>query len=191
MLQRSITFNGNTLAVRDLAPSDIALVNEYWSRLSPSDVERMSLDPAKIPDPYLKELDRQRVAALRPDQRTAEILIWDLNHRPIGMSTLRNIRSGEYGEVHLHVIEPIHRRMGYGQRFFALSLEEFFVRFNLKLVVCEPSAANEGPNRLLQRLGLAAVRTYRTIPGPLNREHQVNRYEITSESAGDIVRRLV
>jgi ribosomal protein S18 acetylase RimI-like enzyme len=60
-----------------------------------------------------------------------------------------------------------------------LSLREYFRRYELRLIVCEPSARNPGPNRLLQKLGFSIARTYVTTPSDVNREHEVNRYEIT------------
>ena len=120
----------------------------------------------------------------RPFQeRTSDLLIWELNDKAVGMSSLRNIRYLQHADIHLHVMEPRLRRRGYGHRFFALTLQEYFRRFQLKLIVCEPSARNPGPNRLLQKLGFTIARTYRTIPGPLNREHEVHRYEITPAMA--------
>ena len=60
-----------------------------------------------------------------------------------------------------------------------MSLREFFRRFELRMIACEPSSRNPGPNKLLQRLGFAVARTYRTVPSDINVEHEVNRYEIT------------
>lgn len=167
------------LRVRDLSVDDTFLVNGYWANQTPADVDRMSLDPSKIPTPYLQVDDVKKLLDVPFNERTSDLLIWELNRQVVGMSSLRNIRYGHYGEIHLHLIEPHLRRSGYGHRFFALTLREFFRRFQLQRIVCEPSSGNPGPNRLLQKLGFRIANTYRTIPGPLNREHEVNRYEIT------------
>jgi RimJ/RimL family protein N-acetyltransferase len=167
------------LRVRNLCIDDVALVNGYWASQTPADCERMSLDPSKIPTRFLRPELIERMLRVPVRERAADTLIWELNARAIGMSSLRNIRYGEYGEIHLHVIDPTSRRSGYGHRFFALSLQEYFRRFALELIVCEPSSRNPGPNRLLQKLGFTVAKTYRTVPSDINIEHEVNRYEIT------------
>jgi ribosomal-protein-alanine N-acetyltransferase len=167
------------LKIRDLVPADLPLIKTYWTSMTPADIERLCLDPDRIP----ARLDHIEALLQLPasphSARTSEFLIWELNGAAIGMSSLRNIRYAEYAEAHLHVIEPRLRRSGYGQRFFIRSLEEYLRRFHLALIVCEPSSTNPGPNRLLQKLGFTVARTYRTIPSDVNREHEVNRYEIT------------
>lgn len=167
------------LRVRDLFLDDIPLVNGYWANQTPADVDRLSLDPSKVPTPYIQVDAYRKVLDLPFEQRQSDLLIWELNEQAVGMSSLRNIRYAEYGEIHLHMIEPEFRRSGYGHRFLAMTLQEYFRRFKLRLIVCEPSSTNPGPNRLLQKLGFTIAKTYRTAPGPLNREHEVNRYEIT------------
>ena len=57
----------------------------------------------------------------------------------------------------------------------------------LELIVCEPSSRKPGPNRLLQRLGFRIVTMHRTIPRPLNRKHEVHRYENHSSDGGEVV----
>jgi RimJ/RimL family protein N-acetyltransferase len=170
---------GDKLQVRDLEQEDVPLVNDYWAALTPSDHDRMSMNPDAIPMPYIDLAAHLGNAGLPCEARGYDILVWALNGRAAGMSTLRNIRFGKYGEIHLHLFQPELRGRGYGRRFLAMAVRECFRRFKLQIIVCEPSSANPGPNRLLQRLGLAVARTYRTVPGPLSREHEVNRYEIT------------
>jgi hypothetical protein len=43
-------------------------------------------------------------------------------------------------------------------------------------VFCEPNAFNVGPNRTLQAAGFKYLRTYETIPGPLNPRQAVTRW---------------
>ena len=158
---------------------DIHLVNGYWANQTPADIDRMNLDPSKIPTPYLQADACKKLLNLPLRERKSDLLVWELNGRAIGMSTLRNIRYAEYGEIHLHIFEPELRGSGYGHRFFLITLQQYFRQFELKLIACEPSSRNPGPNRLLQKLGFTISKTYRTVPGPLNRDHEVNRYEIT------------
>jgi ribosomal-protein-alanine N-acetyltransferase len=178
--------SGDVLRVRDVSPADIPLLNTYWTNQTLSDVERLSLDPDRIPS---RLLDASVIDAhiRRPFvERVHDLLIWELNASAVGMSSIRNLRYGDYGEIHLHMIVPEQRRSGYGQRFFAISLREFFRRFELRMIACEPSSRNPAPNRLLQRLGFAVARTYRTVPSDINVEHEVNRYEITRDLLAEL-----
>ena len=45
-------------------------------------------------------------------------------------------------------------------------------------MVCQPAAANAGPNGMMRSLGIKPVRTYVTTPSVICVEHEVNRYEI-------------
>jgi RimJ/RimL family protein N-acetyltransferase len=172
------------LRLRDFAVEDIPHVAHYWASQTPADFDRLSVDPTTI-----AAMIAGIAAPLQTpsNARVTERLMWELNGQTVGRSSLVNIRFGKYGEIHLHMMEPAFRRSGYGYRFFAMSLDEFFRRFALAMIVCEPSATNPGPNRLLQKLGLSIARTYRTIPSVINMEHVVNRYEITPDQMTHLV----
>jgi RimJ/RimL family protein N-acetyltransferase len=170
----------DVLVVRDPTPGDISLVKTYWMNQTVSDIERMKLDVSRIPARVAQVEAWLDLSGVPHRRRTSDLLIWNLNGETVGMSTLRNIRYGDSGEIHLHMIDTRFRQRGYGHRFFLLCLQEFFARFELQIIVCEPSSTNPGPNRLLQRLGFDVVKTYRTVPSDLNLEHEVNRYEITA-----------
>src|SRR6266513_5451198 len=121
------------LRVRDLSVDDIPLVNAYWANQTPSDYARLSLDPQKVQTRFLDaDAVRQRNAVPFRD-RSSDALIWELNGHAVGISTLRNIRYGHDGEIHLHMIDARFRQSGYGRRFFALSLNAYFQRFELQL----------------------------------------------------------
>lgn len=172
-------YGNDDLKIRDMVASDVPLVQSYWMELTQSDIARMSVNPQKISIKARQVENYLELAGTEYRDRTIDALMWELNGKPIGVSTLRHILFGDSAEIHLHIIDPLLRRSGYGHRFFALSLEEYFRRFELRLIVCEPSAQNPAPNRLLQKLGFTVARTYVTHPSEVSVEHEVNRYEIT------------
>ena len=67
---------------------------------------------------------------------------------------------------------------GLGTEFVRKSAAFYFERFNLQKLVCEPSADNLAPNRVLEKLGFAFVRRYRATLGVIAYEQDVNRYEL-------------
>jgi hypothetical protein len=55
--------------------------------------------------------------------------------------------------MHLHIWNTERRGKGIGGRLFCLSAIDFFERFEVREIVCEPGASNPYPNRMLQKIG--------------------------------------
>ena len=85
---------------------------------------------------------------------------------------------GERAFVHLHLWDAGARRAGLGTALLRRSVPVFFQRFALQSLYGEPYAANPAPNRVLTRVGFRFLERYRTTPGLINFEQQVNRYVI-------------
>lgn len=68
--------------------NDIALVNSYWANQTPSDCDRLSLDPSKIRTRFLQAEMVQQREALAFKDRTSDAMIWELNGQAVGISTL-------------------------------------------------------------------------------------------------------
>ena len=103
-------------------------------------------------------------------------LAWAYGGVPIGHSSINKIQVGEEAFIHLHLWSRAHRQAGIGTTFFQLSAVRFARDFSLKRLYCEPYAENPGPNRVLLKSGFRFIKRYRTIPGPLNFEQEVNLY---------------
>ncbi len=103
-------------------------------------------------------------------------LLWLDGATPIGHSSLNRIALGEEAFIHLHIWSPGKRRAGLGTPLFRLSAERFAQECSLKRLFCEPCASNPGPNRVLPKAGFRFVKRYRTTPGPINFEQEVNQY---------------
>ena len=98
----------------------------------------------------------------------------------VGHSNLNDIEFGAQAKIHLHVWDNRHRGKGYGAIFFRRSIDHFMAEFELKRLTCEPKASNPGPNAVLRSLGYSPIKEYTTVPGPMNFEQVVTRYEITA-----------
>jgi len=141
----------------------------------------MGVDPARLPskqDWLQASLAERRLPEV---ERHRFFLAWLRNGELVGHSSLSHIRHGREGHIHLHLWRSDLRRGGLGSRFFQLSVQFFFDRFELQQLVCEPYAGNAAPNRTVARLGFRLVRTYRTVPTELAAEQDVSRYELTRE----------
>jgi RimJ/RimL family protein N-acetyltransferase len=103
-------------------------------------------------------------------------LAWIFDGAAIGHSSINKIEVGEAAFIHLHLWFRERRAAGLGTRFFKLSVARFAEDFSLKRLYCEPFADNPAPNRALLKSGFLFVKRYRTVPGPMNFEQDVNQY---------------
>jgi RimJ/RimL family protein N-acetyltransferase len=64
-----------------------------------------------------------------------------------------------------------------------LSALDFYERFNLKRIICEPKADNLMANRVLQKIGFPFVLTHVAAGSELSVVCELNRYEILRDVA--------
>ena len=136
----------------------------------------MGVDRAKLPS-----RDDWIASALRDHDRPNSekergYLAWVYDGRAVGHSSINKIRVGQEAFIHLHLWFAARRQVGLGTAFFRLSAERFARDFALRRLYCEPYVDNPGPNHVLPRAGFRLVKRYRTVPGPLSYEQDVNQY---------------
>lgn len=113
----------------------------------------------------------------RPNhEKERAYLAWIYKSVAIGHSSINKIQVGEEAYIHLHLWSRARRQGGLGTAFFQLSAARFAEDFSLKRLYCEPYAENPAPNCVLQKSGFRLVKRYRTVPGPINFEQDVNQY---------------
>lgn len=169
----------NALEVRPFSSIDeFQHVVDYFLNADDAYLRGMGVDPALLPDRdvWIGNL----VADLDRDDRDKKTfyVAWIHNGVPVGHSNINKIVYGEEAFIHLHMWRPELRNAGTGAEFFKRSAQMFIERFKLKRLVCEPWAENPAPNRVLLKAGFTLVRSYRTVPGPIQQEQEVNRYEL-------------
>lgn len=169
------------LSVREISFADIDPLVSYWTHASRDFLLGMGADPDKIPDgaTWRTRLEQQ-IAQDYPDKQ-AYATIWLINGQASGHCNVNNIIYGEEAYMHLHVWKPENRQKGAGVALVKGSLPFFFRHLRLKKLYCEPYSLNPGPNKTLERAGFHFIRSYKTIPGPINLEQIVNRWEISRE----------
>jgi RimJ/RimL family protein N-acetyltransferase len=153
------------------------LMLDYFYKAEEPFLRGMGVDWLKLPQRD-KWLDALLVDHEKPDrERDRFYLVWIFRRQRIGHSSINNIIHGTEAFLHLHLWNLKLRKVGLGTEFVRRSANFYFERFNLKKLVCEPWAENPAPNRVLEKLGFTFVRRYRTIPGVIAYEQDVNRYE--------------
>jgi RimJ/RimL family protein N-acetyltransferase len=170
------------LRVRPLAPADLPAIVRYWTTAEAADLERMGVDTAKLPTAEALTAALMALCAPAVEHRTA-YSVWLVGGEPIGYSSLKNIDRGERADIHLHVWNAGFRGRGFGARLFARSALYFYDRFALRRIVCEPSAANPMPNRMLQKAGYPLLGTRLGASSELSRVCLLNIYDIRREIA--------
>ena len=158
------------------------LMLDYFYKADDPFLRGMGVDRLKLPERD-KWLDALSVDHEKPDkERDRFYLVWLLRGRRVGHSSINKIVPNTEAFIHLHLWDSQLRRAGLGTEFVRRSANFYFERFNLKKLVCEPWAENLAPNRVLEKLGFAFVRRYRTTPGVIAYEQDVNRYELRRPS---------
>ena len=154
------------------------LMLNYFYKADDTFLRGMGVDRSKLPERD-KWLDALLIDHQKPDnERDRFYLVWTFRGQRVGHSSINNIVPGTEAFIHLHLWDSQLRRAGLGTEFVHRSANFYFQRFNLKKLVCEPAADNPAPNRVLEKLGFAFIRRYRTTPGVIAYEQDVNRYEL-------------
>jgi|tagenome__1003787_1003787.scaffolds.fasta_scaffold20957656_5 RimJ/RimL family protein N-acetyltransferase len=177
------------LAVRPLAIDDLDGIIAYFTELSRADANRMGLELNRVPSPTQLRSDLNKVIAARPERSSSFLLAWCVDGETIGHSSLKDIVPGDVGSMHLHMWRGDLRGKGYGPRLFCLSALNFYDRFNLKRIICEPKADNPMANGMLKKVGFPLILTHIAASSELSVVCELNRYAIVRDVAERYLRR--
>ena len=166
------------LNVREMRIEETSLVIDYFHSSTPEHLEMLGVDPTRVPPKDVWTSLFKSLFDVPLAERRGFFLIWLADGRPIGFSSCDKIVFGTQANMHLHVTEPTQRQQGIGEQCVRQSVALYFQRLQIKQLFCEPNAFNIGPNRTLQRAGFKYLKTYMTVPGPLNFHQAVNRWLI-------------
>jgi len=167
--------------VREILTKDITSISDYWLTSDPDFLLGMGADYKKLPkaESFSAMLLNQITSPF--ESKKSYALIWELDGLPIGHSNVNAIEFGEQAKMHLHIWRSNIRKKGMGTELVKKSLPFFFEKLQLKKIICEPYALNPAPNKTLEKVGFKFIKKYRTIPGAINFEQEVNRWELTKK----------
>ena len=171
------------LTVRPLATEDLDGYIAYFTLPSKADAERMGLAIDRVPSPTGLRAEVEAMMAAPLDRLSSFVLAWCVDGKTVGHSSLKDIVPCDFGSIHLHMWRADLRGKGYGPRLFCLSALDFYERFNLKRIICEPKADNPMANRMLKKIGFPLVLTHVAASSELSVVCQLNRYEILRDVA--------
>jgi RimJ/RimL family protein N-acetyltransferase len=159
---------------------------EYFLSAPEPFLRGMGVDPHKLPA-RAAWLERLLPDLTRPDrQKRTFYLGWDRDGVRVGHCNVNPLLYGEHAGVHLHLWDARAHGAGLGTELLRRSIRVFFQRFELRSLYCEPFAENPAPNRVVTKVGFRLLKRYRTSPGLINFEQDVNRYVIDRSALGDL-----
>lgn len=167
------------LSVREIEENDISLIADYWLLSDDDFLVSMGVDLQKMPlrQDFENMLEKQINTPIK--EKMAYALIWEVDDSPVGHSNVNNIVFGKEAVMHLHLWKQETRKKGIGTKLVKRSLPFYFNTLKLEKLICEPYALNPAPNRTLEKAGFEFIKKYVTIPGMLNFEQEVNRWEMS------------
>lgn len=169
------------LIIREMELEEVGVIVDYFHRSSLEHLEMMGVDPTKLPEPA-KWRQRYADEYNKPAKdRKTFLVIWKSGDAPIGFSTTDKIIYGEEAYMHLHILRPEHRNRGSGAFCVKESAKIYFDALELERLYCQPNAFNVAANRALQRAGFKYLKTFRTVPGPLNYHQAVTRWVLEKD----------
>lgn len=170
------------IAVREIESKDIDIITDYWLKSDDSFLVQMGVDLNKVPtrNGFREMLEEQINTSLV--EKKSYALIWELDGERIGHSNVNGIVYGKEATMHLHLWQSNNRKKGIGTELLKKSLPFYFERLQIETLICEPYALNPAPNKTLEKIGFEFIKKHRTIPGYLNFEQEVNRWELTKEN---------
>jgi len=164
------------LDIREMTLDETDIVIDYFLASTPEHLETMGVDPTRMPGRAIWSSRFKELYARPIAERPNLLVVWRLDNQPIGFSSCDKIVFGSRANMHLHVVVPELRKQGVGVECVRRSVEIYFRTLALKQLFCEPNAYNVAPNRTLQKAGFKYVKTYKTVPGPLNYHQAVTRW---------------
>lgn len=165
-----------SISVREMLLEESAVVIDYFHGASAEHLELLGVDPTRLPGRAQWRQLYETDFAQQIERRRSLLLLWELDARPIGFSSVDRIVYGKEAYMHLHIVDSSQRHSGIGVTAVRKSVEIYFDRLRLERLYCEPNAFNVAPNRTLQKAGFRYVKTHRTVPGPLNFHQPVTRW---------------
>ena len=169
------------LSVREIISDDIVKIADYWMNAEQAYLVSMGVEQGKMPG--RNDLVNMLMAQIDSSygEKNSYAIIWLSDGSPIGHSNINRIVYAEEASLHLHLWDQHNRKRGLGSILLKMSLPYYFRNFKLRKLYSEPYALNPAPNNTLKKLGFNLVKRYRTIPGSINFEQEVFRWELNAD----------
>ena len=166
------------LTVREMQVDELEKIVDYFLNADAEFLKGMGADKSKLPKrkEWIQKLETEFDKPYT--EKDFYYIIWLLDNKAIGHSNINTIQFGKSAVMHLHLWDNDKRKRGLGVDYLKQTIPYYFRNFKLNKLICQPSAENIAPNKVLKNIGFELVRTYDTTPGWINFHQTVNRYEL-------------
>ena len=147
------------ISIRDLQPSDVPNITDYWFRSPPGFIEAMGVDRSKFPSEhdFIASLESKICSSRSAPQPTAGVLAIVRDEDLVGFHTLNPIEKGDHGVFHAHIIRSKFRGQGICMTSYPLACHKFIHRFDLKRILFKTPIQNIGAIRVKEKLGIPSI----------------------------------
>jgi RimJ/RimL family protein N-acetyltransferase len=157
--------------------AEVSIRIDYFHNASDEHLRTLGVDRTLLPSRQAWH-EFYQVDYARPiEERENYSLVWERAGQIVGFSSTDQIIFGEQAFMHLHILDPGHRRSGLGVQFVRQSAAIYFRVLQLRRLYCQPNAFNVAPNRTLQLAGFRYVFTKpEMVPSAINFPQPTTRW---------------
>lgn len=157
--------------------AEVGIRIDYFHNASDDHLRSLGVDRELLPSREAWRAFYEADYARPIQERENYSVVWELSGEIVGFSSTDQITFGEQAFMHLHILDPVHRRLGMGAQFVRQSAATYFRELKLHRLYCQPNAFNVAPNRTLQRAGFRYVFTKpEVVPSTINFPQPITRW---------------
>jgi RimJ/RimL family protein N-acetyltransferase len=146
------------VSVRFFEKEDINDILNYFLHSPPGFLESIGLRESKRTDAEFYEAYEKYLAKDASENRKPGIVTVFYRNEKIGFHTSTDFVPNEHLVIHAHFFNTKWRKRGIGTVSGILAAELFLKEFNLKKIIAKVPLQNKGPLRILEKLGVPAIR---------------------------------
>jgi RimJ/RimL family protein N-acetyltransferase len=178
--------NRYELSVREIQEKDIEPLSSYWLTADSKYLAAMGAEITKIPPKeYWTEMLTEQISHPYHEKKFY-CITWLMDNEAVRHSNINKIQFAKEAYMHLPLWKKDTCMKGCGTAFVKMIFPYFFENFKLNTLYCESYALNPAPNKTLEKAGFEFIKQYRTIPGAINFEQDVNLWQLTRERYLDL-----
>jgi RimJ/RimL family protein N-acetyltransferase len=154
-----LTIDPKLITLRDLQPSDVKYILDYWYRSPPGFVEARGVDLAKLPlEVDMRKSLEDRITANQSLSISKMVaLVFTYGGEAIGFHTMFPLTEGDSGVFHAHIWKPEMRGRGIGMHTYPRACRIYFDRFQLKRILFKTPVQNTSAIRVKEKLGIRTI----------------------------------
>lgn len=182
------SFRLSDVEVGDLEPGDVEHIVRYWYDSPPDYLQSIGVARERLPS--RRKMQEALALKLARRETAPTILIIRLGGEGVGVHELTHIEPAVSAVMHAHIWHEEDRRRGIGVVSYVRAMERFFAAHRFERIVFETPRANQGANRLKQKLGIEPVGDGTIYLPIMTRPMETTRFVVQASDLPRLVARL-